>query len=49
MKKLILSLFAMTLLLSLLPGCNTIAGAGHDVSAVGSDVAAGAHAVSRNL
>ncbi|HLB32779.1 MAG TPA: hypothetical protein VJK54_00950 [Chthoniobacterales bacterium] len=49
MKKLIISLSLITIALIFMPGCNTISGAGHDVSDIGSGVAAGANSVSRSM
>jgi predicted small secreted protein len=45
----LLSLLALTLVAVSLSACNTIKGAGQDVSAVGRDVSAGAQAVQKKL
>ncbi|MFI0347577.1 MAG: hypothetical protein ACH346_02215 [Chthoniobacterales bacterium] len=49
MKKVIFSFSLIAIALIIMTGCNTISGVGRDVSNLGSDVSAGAHAVSKNL
>ncbi|MEI7962574.1 MAG: entericidin [Verrucomicrobiota bacterium] len=45
----ILSLLLLAITITGLTSCNTISGAGRDVSAVGRDVSAGANAVQRKI
>jgi predicted small secreted protein len=45
----LLSLLALTLVAISLSACNTIKGAGQDVSALGRDVSSGAQAVQKKL
>ena len=49
MKKLILSCSLILMTLTFITGCNTISGAGKDVSVVGSDVSSAANTVAHKM